>query len=262
MGEALVGGVLAAGWASPAEVVVSEASPERRAQLAGPEGLASRYPGLVVVGGDDLPEAEGCVVAVKPPDVGPVCRRLAERGAPRVLSVAAGVRLADLESWCGPSAAVLRAMPNTAALVGAAATALAPGQRATGEDRRWAMAVLSSVGTVVELAEQHLDAVTGLAGSGPAYLLLVAEAMTEAGVLVGLARPVAAGLVAQTILGTARLLSESGQGPEALRAGVTSPAGTTAAGLRQLEAAGVRSAFLEAVVAATERSRQLGGPDR
>ncbi|HET6794289.1 MAG TPA: pyrroline-5-carboxylate reductase dimerization domain-containing protein, partial [Acidimicrobiales bacterium] len=127
------------------------------------------------------------------------------------------------------------------------------------EDVDWAKRILSAVGTVVELPESALDAVTGLSGSGPAYVFLMAEALIDAGVLVGLTRPVARDLAVQTILGSAHLLAETGEEPAALRAAVTSPGGTTAAGLRALEAAGLRAAILEAVVAATERSRQLGG---
>jgi pyrroline-5-carboxylate reductase len=155
--------------------------------------------------------------------------------------------------------AVVRAMPNTAALIGAGAAAIAPGTAATDADLAWAEEILGAVGTVVRVGEGLLDAVTGLSGSGPAYVFLVAEALIEAGVLVGLPRPISHQLAIQTLLGAARLLSESEQGPEALRAAVTSPGGTTAAGLRALEAAAVRSAFLDAVVAATERSRAFGG---
>ncbi len=177
-----------------------------------------------------------------------------------MLSIAAGVTLKDLESWCPHDCAVIRAMPNMGALVRAAATAIAAGTSAGPADVEWAAGILRSVGTVVEVPERLLDAVTGLSGSGPAYLFLVAEAMTDAGVMSGLPRPVAAELVMNTLLGAARLLTETGQSPEALRAAVTSPAGTTAAGLRQLEARGVRSAFIEAVGAAVERSRDLGLP--
>jgi pyrroline-5-carboxylate reductase len=151
-------------------------------------------------------------------------------------------------------------MPNTPALVGAGAAAIAPGSHADDDDLQWAESILSAVGVVVRVPEKLLDAVTGLSGSGPAYVFLVAEALTEAGVLAGLPRDVSAALTAQTLLGAARLLTETGDGPEALRAAVTSPGGTTAAGLRALEKAGVRSAFLDAVVAATERSRELGHP--
>jgi pyrroline-5-carboxylate reductase len=142
--------------------------------------------------------------------------------------------------------------------VGAGAAAIAGGSTATDADLEWAEQVLGAVGTVVRVAEGSLDAVTGLSGSGPAYVFLVAEALIEAGVLAGLARPVSQALATQTLLGAARLLDESPDGPEALRAAVTSPGGTTAAGLRALEAHGVRAAFMDAVVAATERSRELG----
>lgn len=257
MGEALVAGLLEAGWAKPSEVAVAEISPARRAELTAPGGLASRYEGLLVAD-EELPSAEGVVLAVKPADVEGVCRNLAGTEATRVLSIAAGVTLADIQSWCPGGCAVVRAMPNMAAIVGAGATAIAGGSLATREDLDWASGVMSSVGLVVEVPEKLLDAVTGLSGSGPAYVALVAEAMTEAGVLLGLPRTVARDLVVQTLLGSARLLAEPGQTPEALRAAVTSPAGTTASGLRELEAGGVRSAFIEAVAAATHRSRQLG----
>jgi pyrroline-5-carboxylate reductase len=275
MGEALVGGLLGSRWCRPDEVVIAEVSRERRAQLTSKEGLVGRYPGLKVVAGAEAAViaeaaliaetaviAEAAVIAVKPGDVEGACRALAGMNPPpaRALSLAAGARLADLERWCGEATAVVRAMPNVAALVGASATAISPGSRAGTADLEWAREVMGSVGTVVEVPERLLDAVTGLSGSGPAYLALVAEALTDAGVLEGLPREVASRLVAQTLLGTGRLLNEPGAGPEALRATVTSPGGTTAAGLRQLEARGARSAFIEAVAAAAERSRALGSP--
>ena len=250
MGEALVGGLLASGWAAAGEVVVVEASAPRR------EELVRLLPGVAVE--TEPVAAEGAVVAVKPNDAEAACRAVAGAGARRVLSVAAGVPLRRLEAWLGEGVPVVRAMPNTPALVGAGAAAVAPGTAAGPGDVDWAESVLSAVGTVVRVAEPALDAVTGLSGSGPAYVFLVAEALVEAGVLVGLGRDVARALTVQTLVGSARLLAESGDGPEALRAGVTSPGGTTAAGLRELERAGVRSAFLEAVAAATSRSRELG----
>ncbi len=257
MGEALVAGLLEAGWAKPSQVALAEMSPARRAELGAPGGLASRFDGLEIVGGE-LPPAEGVVLAVKPADIESVCRNLAGTGAKRVLSIAAGVTLGNLQSWCPGSCAVVRAMPNMPALVSSAATAIAGGSRSTRDDVDWAAGIMSSVGLVVEVPETLLDAVTGLSGSGPAYVALVAEAMIEAGVLLGLPRSVAGDLVVQTLLGTARMLAEPGQTPAALRAAVTSPAGTTASGLRELEAGGVRSSFIEAVTAATHRSRQLG----
>jgi pyrroline-5-carboxylate reductase len=149
-------------------------------------------------------------------------------------------------------------MPNTAALVRKGAAAIAPGKLATEADLDLAERVLGAVGVVVRVPESLLDAVTGLSGSGPAYVFLVAEAMVEAGVLVGLPRDTAAVLVHQTLIGAATLLDQGAEGPEALRAAVTSPGGTTAAGLQRLEANRVRAAFLDAVEAATARSRELG----
>lgn len=269
MGQALASGLLARGG-SEGGLVVVETSTERRDELARTSapaaltvaptlaaglGMLHDQPGTGVPGGGS--GAVGAVIAVKPHDVEDVSRELASAGVARALSIAAGVTLADLDEWLDPAAA-LRAMPNTPALVGSAASAVAPGRRAGPEDVEWATAVLSAVGTVVELPEASLDAVTGLSGSGPAYVFLLAEALIDAGVLAGLARPVARDLAVQTLLGSARLLAETGDEPSALRAAVTSPGGTTAAGLRVLESAGVRAAVLEAVVAAAERSRQLG----
>jgi pyrroline-5-carboxylate reductase len=152
----------------------------------------------------------------------------------------------------------VRAIPNTPALVGAGAAAISPGSSAGADDMAWAEEILGAVGVVVRVPENALDPVTGLSGSGPAYVFLVAEAMADAGVLAGLPRDVAEALVFQTLLGSARLLMEGSDGPATLRAAVTSPGGTTAAGLRELERHGVRSAFMEAVMAAAERSRDLG----
>jgi pyrroline-5-carboxylate reductase len=198
------------------------------------------------------------VVAVKPGDVEAACRALGAAGVPRVLSIAAGVPLAKLESWLAPGTAVVRAMPNTPALVGCGAAAIAPGRAASDGDLAWAEEILSAVGKVERVGEALLDAVTGLSGSGPAYVFLVVEALIEAGVAVGLPRPVAETLTVQTLLGSARLLAESGERAESLRAAVTSPGGTTAAGLAALESRAVRAAFLEAVAAATKRSKELG----
>jgi pyrroline-5-carboxylate reductase len=150
-------------------------------------------------------------------------------------------------------------MPNTPALVRQGASAVAAGSTADDEDVAWAEEILRAVGTVTRVREADLDAVTGLSGSGPAYVFLVAEALVEAGVLAGLARPVAEALVTQLLVGSAALLAQSDLGAAALRAQVTSPGGTTAVGLLALERAGVRAAFLDAVASATERSRELGG---
>lgn len=250
MGTALVAGLLGAAWAEPGDLAVVEPVAARRDELAG------LYPGLSVSA--EVPPAEGAVVAVKPSDVGAACAEVASAGIGRVLSIAAGVGLARLQAWLGDGVAVVRAMPNTPALVGCGAAAIAAGPAAGETDLDWADSILTAVGLVVRVPEALLDAVTGLSGSGPAYVFFVAEALTEAGVLNGLARDVSRSLAVQTILGSARLLDESGQSATELRAAVTSPGGTTAAGIRALEAGAVRSAILEAVTAATERSRHLG----
>jgi len=163
-----------------------------------------------------------------------------------------------LQSALGEGIAVVRAMPNTPAVVRAGAAAIAPGSSASESDLDWASSVLKAVGVVVRVSEDKLDAVTGLSGSGPAYVFVMAESMIEAGVLVGLPRDVAEVLAVQTLLGSASLLESSDEAAASLRAQVTSPGGTTAAGLRALESGGFRSAVLDAVAAATERSRELG----
>jgi pyrroline-5-carboxylate reductase len=249
MGEALVGGLLAGGWAEPADVVVVEPVADRR------DDLAKRHPGLQV---SDRPvAADGVVIAVKPDQVEAVCGELAGERFNRVLSIAAGVPLARLEAALPEGTAVVRAMPNTPALVGAGAAAIAGGTLASADDLDWAESILGAVGIVVRVKEPMLDAVTGLSGSGPAYVFLVAEALIEAGVLAGLARDISRRLTIATLLGSARLLDETGDDPAVLRGAVTSPAGTTAAGLQVLEDRATRGAIVAAVAAATERSRQL-----
>jgi pyrroline-5-carboxylate reductase len=249
MGEALLGGLLSAGR-TPAELAVAEVAEARRTQLA------SAYPGVELA---DAPvAAAGAVLAVKPADVAQAARAVADAGVGRVLSVAAGVTTRAIEEAAGRALPVVRAMPNTPALIGAGAAAISAGSAADAEDMAWAEEILGAVGVVVRVPEKALDAVTGVSGSGPAYVFLVAEAMAEAGVLAGLPRDVAEKLAFETLLGAARLLAEGSDGPATLRAAVTSPGGTTAAGLRELERHGVRAAFLDAVMAATERSRELG----
>lgn len=249
MGEALLAGLLSSPRWPPSSVAVVEVVAERRA------ALAERFAGVTIA--DTTPACAAAVLAVKPADVAAAAADAVASGASRLLSIAAGVSTATIEAASGGGVAVVRAMPNTPALVGQGASAIAPGALATDDDLAWAESILGAVGTVVRVPEQQLDAVTGLAGSGPAYVFLVAEALTDAGVLAGLSRPVAAALVTQLLVGSAALLAERGDAA-ALRANVTSPGGTTAAGLRVLEARAVRAAFLDAVGAATERSRELG----
>ncbi len=249
MGEALLGGLVTSGWAEPSAFAVAEPDPARR------DALVAAFPGVTVLA--EPVAAAGAVLAVKPAQVAEVAQSLGALGIGRILSIAAGVRLTTIEAAVPAGTAVVRAMPNTPALVGQGAAAVAPGAAATEEDLAWAEGVLTAVGTVVRVTEGQLDAVTGLSGSGPAYVFLVAEALADAGVREGLARPVAEALAAQTLLGAGTLLVGGTPAAE-LRAAVTSPGGTTAAGLHELEAAAVRAAFAAAVRAATERSRQLG----
>lgn len=249
MGEALLGGLVASGWATPAQLRVVELDAARR------DLLAERHPGLVV--GASPGPAAGTVLATKPAQITVAAREAVEAGGGRILSIAAGVTLEALDAAVGDGVAVVRAMPNTPSLVGAGAAAIAGGAHATDADLDWASGLLGSVGLVVRVPETLMDAVTGLSGSGPAYVFLIAEALIDAGVLVGLPRDTAVALASQTLLGAATLLAESSDGPAELRAAVTSPGGTTAAGLRALEDGRVRAAIIDAVVASSERSAAM-----
>jgi pyrroline-5-carboxylate reductase len=249
MGAALVGGLLAASG-EPLSVAITEALPARRRQLA------DLFPHIEVVAA--VPACAGAVIAVKPPDVPAAVAEAVAAGATRILSIAAGVSIAAIEAAADAPVAVIRAMPNTPALVGQGASAIAGGTSTTDDDLAWAERILGAVGTVERVGEQLLDAVTALTGSGPAYLFLVAEALIDAAVAAGLPRPLAERLTTQLFVGSSALLADRGD-PAGLRAMVTSPGGTTAAGLAALEARAVRAAFADAVVAAAARSVELGG---
>lgn len=253
MGEALLAGLVAAEWAPVGELAVVERVEARRAELA------ALFPGVAVL---DRPVAcEGAVLAVKPSDAAETGRAVAVAGARRVVSIAAGITTSALEAALGSGIAVVRAMPNTPAVVGAGASAVAAGVSAGPDDLEWAASILGAVGMVVKVSEGQLDAVTGLSGSGPAYVFLFVESLIEAGVLVGLNHEVAEQLAVQTLLGSALLLQSSDEPAAALRAAVTSPGGTTVAGLHALEVGGMRDAVLSAVSAATARAVELGaGP--
>lgn len=251
MGEALAGGLLETGWLSADDLVIVEPDPDRGTVLR------AALPGVTVTH-TPVPAA-GAVIATKPGVVPAAARALTEAGGTtRVLSIAAGVTVAQLEAHLPPETPVIRAMPNTPALVGVGASAIAAGTVAGDDDLAWARGLLEAVGTVVVVSESALDAVTGLSGSGPAYVFLVAEALVDAGVRQGLTRAVAESLTTQTLLGAATLLARGTESAAELRAAVTSPGGTTADGLAELERAGVRAAMGDAVAAATARSRALG----
>lgn len=249
MGEALLGGLLASGAVGPDEVAVVEPSEARRAELA------ERYPGVRLTTG--TVKADGAVLAVKPPMIADLCAELGELGIRRLLSIAAGIRLETMEAVVPPGTAIVRAMPNTPALVGMGASAIAGGTGVREDDLVWAEEILGAVGTVTRVSEAQINMVTGLSGSGPAYIFLIAEALIDAGVLVGLPRDVASDLAIQTLRGSAELLA-AGTPPAEARANVTSPGGTTAAGVRALEDGRVRASIIDAVVAAKARADEMG----
>lgn len=258
MAEALVGGLLSTGWATVDEIAIIEISPERRTYLE------QAFPGAAVVEScaaacerSDISVAD-VLVAVKPQHVAEVAAELGQGGASRALSIAAGVRLDALQQGFGPDARVVRAMPNTPALVGQGAAAIAAGDNATTDDLAWAEGILRAVGTVTVVEEAELDAVTGLSGSGPAYVFLLAEAMIAAGIEQGLAPDVADALGRQTILGAATLLADSADDAAQLRANVTSPGGTTAAAIAVMQNEGLEAVVGRAIAAATARSVELG----
>ena len=250
MGEALVGGLVSSGWADADELHVVEPDPARR------EAVSAAVPGASV--STEPLHGTGAVIAVKPDVVAAVLPALAAAATARVLSIAAGVRTGAIEAGLPAGTPVVRAMPNTPALVGVGAAAVAGGSAAGPEDLEWARGILEAVGTAVVVAEADLDAVTGLSGSGPAYVFRLAEALRAAGVAQGLDADTADTLTRQTLLGAATLLASSGEDPGRLRENVTSPGGTTAAGLAVLDEAGFAGLVERVVAAATERSRELG----
>lgn len=248
MGAALLGGLLTAGVAADTIAVVETAAAQR-------DELRRQFPGVTVA--DTAVAADGAIIAVKPPDAPAATRAAVSAGARRVLSIAAGVTVDALQQAAGAGVVVVRAMPNTPALVGQGASAIAAGATASEDDLAWATRLLGAVGTVERVMEAQLDAVTALTGSGPAYLFLVAEALIDAGAAVGLDRSLAERMVGQLFVGSSALLAARGD-PAALRVMVTSPGGTTAAGLDVLDGRDVRGAFAAAVEAARVRSRELG----
>jgi pyrroline-5-carboxylate reductase len=255
MAEALVKGLLGAGTASAEEIVCAEPRLERR------EEIALRY-GVKVIGSnlEATEQADVVVLSVKPQTMEQLLDEIAPAVDHRklVISIAAGVSIAAIARKLGSGVRIVRTMPNTPALVGAGATALARGAHATDWDLEQARNLFQAVGTTVIVEEHHLDAVTGLSGSGPAFLFLVIESLADGGVKVGLARPVAMTLAAQTVLGSAKLVLETGEHPGRLKDQVTSPGGTAIAGVHALEQGGLRAALIAAVEAATRRSRELG----
>lgn len=248
MGAALLGGLVDGGWA-PNHLVVVEVDADRRRLLESTYGIATS---------PELVGADGVLIAVKPADAVAVCERAAALGVRRVVSIAAGISLAALEAVAGQSTRVIRAMPNTPALVREGVTAICGGSSCAEEDFAWAESVLSTVGLVVRVPESQMDAVTAVAGSGPAYLFLLAESLVAAGVAEGLPADVADALVRQLFRGAGILLAGSPESAATLRERVTSPNGTTAAGLAVFGQHGLRETVHEVVRAAAARSAEMG----
>ena len=209
---------------------------------------------------DNLKNADVVFLAVKPQIMESVLKELSPQlqANQLVVSIAAGIRIATLESWLPPGIRVIRVMPNTPCLVGEGASAVSRGTHATEGDSQLVVDLLSSVGIVESVPEKLLDAVTGLSGSGPAYVFQMIEALSDGGVKTGLPRDVATRLAAQTLLGAARMVLQTGDHPGVLKDAVTSPGGTTIAGLHELELGGLRAALMNAVEGATRRSIELG----
>ena len=255
MGEALAKGLLRAGKIPPESLVCTDARAERR------EEIQKRY-GVQVTGDNRAAAAQSDIIllAVKPQMMDVLLEEIAPAVDAKklVISIAAGVPIAALARKLGAGVRIVRTMPNTPALVGAGATALARGPHATDADLEQALALFEAVGVAVVVEEHHLDAVTGLSGSGPAFVFMAIEALADGGVKVGLARPVAMALAAQAVMGSAKLVLETGEHPGRLKDQVTSPGGTSIAGVHALEQHGFRAALIAAVEAATRRSKELG----
>jgi pyrroline-5-carboxylate reductase len=254
IGESLLGGLLSSGWRTPDEVVVTVRREDRVGELSGHYGVQVSLSNPDAVAGAGL-----VVLALKPQDfdvllgeIGPLLS-----SEQTVLSVAAAVSTASIERRIDASIPVVRAMPNAPSIVHEGIAGICAGAHAGDEHLALAEECLSHLGGVVRVPERYMDAVTAVSGSGPAYFALLAEAMIEAGILLGLSREISTRLVVQTMFGTAKLLRDEHIHPVELREAVTSPGGTTIRAIRELERAGVRAAFLNAIQAAMERGREL-----
>ena len=254
MASALVKGLIHSGFPAP-QIIVSDVDAERLKALAEKHGVRTTANNAELV-----KDADVVVLSVKPQVIDRVLTAIGKdvRADQLVVSVAAGVPISAMEARFPSGTRVVRTMPNTPATVDAGATAIAAGSSATGADLAIARAMFSAVGRVVTLDESLLDAVTGLSGSGPAYVMVMIEALADGGVKVGLHRDTALLLAAQTVYGSAKLLLETGEHPGRLKDMVTSPGGTAIAGLHTLESGGLRRTLIDAVESATNRAAQLG----
>ena len=257
-GEVLLSGLLSSGWRTAAELSASTRRQERADELHERHGIAVTLSNAEAAAGAAL-----VVVAVKPQDIETLLGEIGPLIQPEqtVLSIAAAIPTAAIERHLGSGVPVVRAMPNTPAVVHEGMAGVCAGAHAGEEHLTLAEEALRHLGAVVRVSEPYMDAVTAVSGSGPAYFALLAEAMIEAGILLGLSREISTQLVVQTMLGTAKQLRDLKMHPVELREMVTSPGGTTIAAIRELEQAGVRAAFLNAIQAAMDRSRELARGD-
>jgi pyrroline-5-carboxylate reductase len=255
MATALARGLCQSGFTQPDRMLASDVATAARDSFAAQSGGRA-----VASNGDVVAGSEIVVLAVKPQQFRPILEELKTQIGPKhlVVSIAAGIPLATMISVLGSDRRLVRVMPNTPCLVGASASAYCLGGAATRDDSRLVADLLNSVGLSFELPEHLLDAVTGLSGSGPAFVCAMIEALADGGVKMGLPRDVALKLAAQTLLGTARMVIETNQHPGVLKDAVASPGGTTIAGLHELERGALRATLMNAVEAATLRSRELG----
>ncbi|MDQ3366132.1 MAG: pyrroline-5-carboxylate reductase [Myxococcota bacterium] len=255
MAEALIRGLVRGGHVGSERIIASGPRNERLAELRTGYGI------MVTRDNREVARTSGIVVlSVKPQILDKVLREIGDALKPGtlVISIAAGVDTETIEEAVADGVRVIRAMPNTPALVGAGATAISAGKHASEDDLAAARAMFDAVGITVTLDETHLDAVTGLSGSGPAYIFLILEALSDAGVKVGLSRRNAQRLAAQTVMGSAKMLLETDEHVGHLKDMVTSPGGTAIAGLHTLEEGGLRTTLINAVETATKRARELG----
>jgi pyrroline-5-carboxylate reductase len=256
MGDALVSGLIGSGSSKPKNIICSDVRKDKLDQIKSRYKVRTTTSNLKAVS-----EADIVIYAVKPQLMAAVLNETGNKldMSKLVISIAAGVPLAAMESCIEKDMRLIRAMPNIAAAVKEAATAIAAGEHATKEDVELAMQIFNSIGRCIFLKENYLmDAITGLSGSGPAYIFLIVDALADAGVKMGLSRQDSLFLAAQTILGSAKLLIETQEHPGQLKDKVTSPGGTAIAGLATLEGGGLRTTLINAVEAATKRSKELG----